>query len=119
MNGAGSLSNYNVSYKTKDITRMFYGLGPSFQYITKNQKFSFEASALAGFGTVKGGEIMGTFDDGSLTLVNYHSGYDHSGFAVKGMLKTNYWFNKNWGVFAGAYYMNHFKIDESTDNTLL
>lgn len=115
------VTSYNIDYQKDNITRIFYGIGPSFQLYSKNQKFSFEAAALVGYGTVKGGEIMGTFTDNSGTknLVSYHSGYDHSGFAVKGSLKANYWFNDNWGVFAGAYYMNHFKIDEATDNKIL
>lgn len=114
-------TDVNIDYQKKSITRMFVGIGPAFKFDTKNRKFSLNAAALAGLGTVSGGEILGTFTDpikDTRKMASYHSGFDHQGFAVKGSLQANYWFNENWGLFAGAYYMNHFKIDEATANAL-
>ena len=97
----------------KDITRMFFGAGPAYKYQSPNNKFTLEAALMGGIGIVNGGEILvegqqkasGTIYD----PLTYHSGFDNAKmFTGKAQLRVNYFFTPNFGLHAGAYYMNHF-----------
>lgn len=116
-----------------DITRMFLGVGPAYKYQSQSNKWTTEASILGGIGFINGGEILvqgseksvpGTVAPrtlGNPVLVTYHSGFDHEkAVTMKGQIRETYWFNGGrWGVHAGAYYMNHFGVNESKVNPLL
>lgn len=100
----------------KGITRMFYGLGPSFKY-QRNDKFSAELSLRAGLASIKGGrtELIGALPGGA-TLLNFHAGYDAKNvFSAKGQLQFNYHITNTFGLHAGAYYLHHFKTRELVD----
>ncbi|SHF89494.1 OmpA family protein [Flavobacterium segetis] len=107
----------------KDITRMFVGAGPSFRHLSNNTKFQAEFAVLAGLGTIDGGEILveGVRKDGSKDLLTYHSGWDNEKLLTgKAQARLTYFFNKNWGIHAGAYYMHYFSgAKESSKNDIL
>ncbi len=115
-----------LSTTKKDITRMFFGIGPAYKYQSPNNKFTTEFAVLGGLGIINGGEILveGSYIPFGTTPrtvpLTYHSGFDKEKvFTMKGQLRFNYFFNDNWGVNAGAYYMNHFDVKESTKNQIL
>lgn len=108
----------------KDITRMFFGVGPAYKYQSQNNKFTTEFAVLGGLGIIDGGEILveGTIPTTTprVEVLTYHSGFDKEKvFSMKAQLRFNYFFNDNWGLNAGAYYMNHFDVNESRKNQIL
>lgn len=108
----------------KDISRMFFGIGPAYKYQSTNNKFTTEFAVLGGLGIINGGEILveGALPGTTPTIIplTYHSGFDQEKvFTMKAQLRFNYFFNQNWGVNAGMYYMNHFDVKESTKNQIL
>lgn len=113
-----------LSTTKTDISRLFFGVGPAYKYQSSNNKFTTEFAVLGGLGIINGGEILveGSSDKLSISPIplTYHSGFDQEKvFTMKGQLRFNYFFNDNWGVNAGAYYMNHFDVKESTKNQIL
>lgn len=120
-NGVVNMSLFSTR---KDITRMFWGLGPAYKFETSNGKFSTELSLLGGIGFVKGGEIY-AYGQGydSLTLrtmpVTYHSGFNSKPFTLKGQLRANYFVTPSVFIQAGAYYIHHFNVKESQKNTMI
>lgn len=107
----------------KNISRTFVGIGPAFKYETNNNKFSAELGLMGGIGFIDGGEILieGVQQDlVTKNVITYHSGFDNQKvFSTKAQLRFNYFFNQNWAVNAGAYYMNHFNVEESSKNEIL
>ncbi|HPI55483.1 MAG TPA: hypothetical protein PLU10_12370, partial [Chitinophagaceae bacterium] len=103
-NGVVNMSLFSTR---KDITRMFWGLGPAYNFETSNGKFSTELSLLGGIGFVKGGEIY-AYGQGydSLTLrtmpVTYHSGFKSKPFTLKGQIRANYFVTPSVFIQAGA-----------------
>lgn len=97
------------------ITRIFYGIGPSFKY-QKNNKFSAELKLRAGLASIKGGR---TNLDGATSApldLDFHAGYDRKNvFSAKGALQFNYFVTESFGFHVGGYYLEHFKVKESTD----
>lgn len=121
----GVFTQEYASFETqkKDISRTFVGIGPAFKYETNDNKFTAELGLMGGIGFINGGEILirGVQQD-LLTkdLITYHSGFDKQQvFSTKAQLRFNYYFHPNWGVHAGAYYMNHYDVDESSKNEIL
>ncbi|MFC6268043.1 OmpA family protein [Frigoriflavimonas asaccharolytica] len=114
-----------TSFETqkKDISRTFVGIGPAFKYETNDNKFSAELGLLGGIGFINGGEILIDGVQQNLTIkdpITYHSGFDNEKvFSTKAQMKFNYWFHPNWSVNAGAYYMNHYNVEESDQNVIL
>ena len=113
-----------LSTTKTDISRLFFGVGPAYKYQSPNNKFTTEFAMLGGIGIINGGEILVKGSSHKLTPsiipLTYHSGFDQEKvFSMKGQLRFNYFFNDNWGVNAGAYYMNHFDVKESTKNQIL
>ena len=103
----------------KGISRVFAGIGPAFKYETENNKFTAELGLLGGVGFINGGEILveGVRQDATKDVITYHTGFDKAVvFSTKAQVRFNYFFNQNWGVNAGAYYMNHYNVIESTKN---
>lgn len=101
------------------ITRMFYGFGPDFRYLSKSRKFSAELNTRIGLSSIKGGkvEVRETTTIAN-QLLNFHSGYSLSNsMAAKAQVRFNYFFTNNFGVNAGAYYIKHFDGTELVDPT--
>ena len=118
------VSSYtDVATQKKDITRMFAGFGPAFRYLNESRKFQAELSVLAGIGFIDGGEILidAKRVDATRDVLAYHSGFDNLKLATgKAQARFTYFFNTNWGLHAGAYYMKHFGgAEESSQNELL
>ena len=118
------VSSYtDVATQKKDITRMFAGFGPAFRYLNKNSKFQAELSILSGISFIDGGEILVDAKrvDATRNVLAYHSGFDNLKLATgKAQARFTYFFNTNWGIHAGAYYMKHFGgAEESSQNELL
>ena len=102
---------------------MFVGVGPSYKYQSPNNKFTTEFAALGGLGFINGGEILveGKNTNNRIDeVLTYHSGFDKEKvFTFKTQLRFNYFFDNNWGAHLGAYYMNHFNVNESQKNQIL
>jgi outer membrane protein OmpA-like peptidoglycan-associated protein len=98
----------------KGINRTFLGLGPSFKYETKDNKFSVELNTRAGISSIKGGRTELRILENNY-LLNFHAGYDAKNiFSAKGQLRFTYFFakKKDFGVHLGAYYLRHFNVQE-------
>ena len=106
----------------KEISRTFVGAGPAFKWQTENNKFTSELGLMGGVGFIDGGEILvdGVRQNALNDVITYHSGFDKEVvFSTKAQLRFTYFFNDNWGLNAGAYYMNHYNVAESTKNEIL
>ena len=117
---------FEIKETKKNISRMFVGIGPAWRSLNEKRNFQFEAAILGGIGTINGGAILATVEDpanaSSLAIpITYHSGFDNLTLLTgKAQVRATYFFNNNWGVNAGAYYMKYFsKLEESQKNTLL
>ena len=129
---AGVVQMPTTTQKT-DISRMFLGVGPAYKYQSPSNKWTTEASVLGGIGFINGGEILvqgseksvrGTASPNTLgdpVLLTYHSGFNNEkAVTLKAQIRETYWFKGgNWGVNVGAYYMNHFSVNESQVNPML
>ncbi|WP_292943314.1 OmpA family protein [Olleya sp. UBA1516] len=114
--GGGRINNFILS--EDDISRVFFGIGPNFQYRSQSRRFSAELNTRVGLASIKGGRTLLT-DDPASTLLNFHSGYDLSSvFSLKGQLRFTYYLNDNFGINVGAYYLKHFSATEQLDPTL-
>jgi outer membrane protein OmpA-like peptidoglycan-associated protein len=124
-NGAStSVIPLSLSTTKKDITRMFFGIGPAYKYQSENNKFTTEIAVLGGLGIIDGGEILVEGYNTPLLpiprLLTYHSGFDNQTVAtLKGQIRANYYFTNNFGANLGVYYMNHFGVNESQKNQIL
>ncbi|MBL7827669.1 MAG: OmpA family protein [Saprospiraceae bacterium] len=110
----------SFSLTEKGITRMFYGVGPSFKFQTDDAKLTAELNLRGGLGSIKGGytELRET-TTGSNMLLNFHAGYQESmALSAKGQLRINYFVNDWFGLHVGGYYLRHFNATESFDNTI-
>lgn len=93
------------------ITRMFYGIGPSFKY-QSSQKFTAEFLLRGGLSSVKGG-LTSLESTSPVQLLNFHAGYDAKSIvAAKAQAQFSYYFSKSLGVHLGAYYLRHFNTPE-------
>lgn len=114
--GGGPINNFILS--EDDISRVFFGIGPNFQYRSQSRRFSAELNTRVGLASIKGGRTLLT-DDPASTLLNFHSGYDLSSvLSFKGQLRFTYYLNDNFGINVGAYYLKHFSATEQLDPTL-
>lgn len=112
----GGTSVTNFSLIENKITRMFYGIGPSFRFLRKPNS-DFEFKLRGGLSSIKGGktELLGDIS-GTNTLLNFHAGYNlKNSLAAKASLQYNRFFNQNFGFTVGAYYLQHFKGTELVD----
>jgi outer membrane protein OmpA-like peptidoglycan-associated protein len=131
--GPAGFVQMNTTTQSTDITRMFFGVGPAYKYQSQSDKWTTEASVLGGISIINGGEILvqgsnkivgGTVAPhnlGSPVLLTYHSGFNQEkAMTFKAQIRETYWFKGDkWGVNVGAYYMNHFGVNESKVNPLL
>ena len=112
----GLITSFNL---TEDkITRIFYGIGPSFKHENQQGNFVSELNLRAGLASIKGGRTLLT---GGATndLLNFHAGYDAKNvFSAKAQARFTYYFSETIGVHAGAYYLRHFNIEEEYDSTI-
>ncbi len=114
----------DVFTQRKTLTRMFTGIGPAFKLQSKNNKLTAELALLGGMGFIDGGEILVEGKNSTLTpqnvILTYHSGFDNEkALTGKAQARFNYFLTNNLGVNVGAYYMNHFGVNESQKNQLL
>ncbi|WP_397363899.1 OmpA family protein [Olleya sp. R77988] len=114
--GSTLLNTFNVT--EDNITRVFYGIGPNFQFRSQSRKFTTEFNTRFGLSSIKGGR---TYLESTAPVVplNFHAGYDASSvFTFKGQVRFTYFLNDNFGINAGAYYMRHFGAEEMFDTPL-
>lgn len=112
--GGNSVTNFTLT--ENKITRMFYGIGPSFRLL-RQPNSDFELKLRGGLSSIKGGktELLGDVA-GTNTLLNFHAGYHlTNSLAAKASLQYNRFFNQNFGFTIGAYYLQHFKGTELVD----
>ncbi|AJR02776.1 OmpA family protein [Siansivirga zeaxanthinifaciens] len=108
----------NFSLSENKITRIFYGIGPNFQYRSASRKFTTELNTRIGLASIKGGRTLLT-DNPSTNLLNFHAGYNAKNvLSFKSQLRFTYYFNENFGINAGAYYLRHIGASELNDPTL-
>jgi outer membrane protein OmpA-like peptidoglycan-associated protein len=99
------------------ITRMFYGVGPDFRYLSNSRKFQAELNTRFGLSSINGGKVeVRETTTGGNQLLNFHAGYglNHS-MAAKAQLRLTYFVTNNFGLHAGAYYIKHFDGTELVD----
>ncbi len=112
----GLITNFNLSEAS--ITRMFYGIGPSFKYENQQGNLVGELNTRAGLGSIKGGRTLLT-DADTNDLLNFHASYNAKNvISAKAQARITYFFNKTFGVHAGAYYLRHFDVTETLDSGL-
>ncbi|WP_438962118.1 OmpA family protein [Nonlabens sp.] len=109
-----------TSFNTSEngISRLFYGIGPNFQYRSPSRKFSSEFNSRIGLASIKGGRLTHEGSTATSTDIplNFHAGYDiGSALTYKLQVRFNYFFNNGLGVHAGAYYMRHLNVTESDE----
>lgn len=113
-------SAFNSFNVTEDgITRLFYGIGPNLQYRNASRYFSAEFNSRVGLASIKGGRLTHEGSTATSTDVplNFHAGYDvGSALTFKLQTRFTYFFNPNWGIHAGAYYMRHLNVTEFVEN---
>jgi outer membrane protein OmpA-like peptidoglycan-associated protein len=117
---AASVPLTSFSIVENPVTRIFYGIGPSFKYQSNSGKFTTELNTRVGLASLKGGYIEHRETNTSLKeLLNFHAGYNAKNvLSSKIQLRSSYYFNSNWGVNAGAYLLQHYKVLEIVDPIL-
>ncbi len=115
--GITPVNNFNLT--EQKITRMFYGIGPSFKY-QRNDRSFWELKLRGGLSSIKGGytSLYGDIS-GVPTLLNFHAGYNlKNALAAKASLQYSRYITPNFGFNIGAYYLQHFKGTELVDPAL-
>lgn len=113
MLGGTALGNFSLT--ENKITRIFYGLGPSFRFGIKPHS-DFELKLRGGLANIKGGRTELTSNVPPPMLLNFHAGYNAKNVpSAKASLQYNHFVSQNIGLFLGAYYMHHFKVPELVD----
>ena len=91
------INSFNLS--EDKITRLFYGIGPNFQYRTPSGKFTAELNTRVGLANIEGGRtyLEGSSGNNKYPL-NFHAGYkDTQVLTGKGQLRFTYFISKkNW-----------------------
>lgn len=106
----------DLSLSEDGITRLFYGIGPDFKYISLFGDFHAELNTRAGFASIKGGRTELRENTVLNDVLNFHAGYDASSvFTAKAQLRITYFFSENFGAHIGGYYMRHFNVAESLE----
>jgi outer membrane protein OmpA-like peptidoglycan-associated protein len=113
--GGAPITNFNLSEAS--ITRTFIGIGPNYQYLSPNNKFTAELNTRVGVSSIKGGRTLLSAVTPSVPL-NFHAGYDiKNSLSFKTQLRLNYFFNQNksLGAHFGVYYLKHTKVLEKSE----
>jgi len=108
-------ANYGLS--EAGITRTFLGVGPDVRRISPSGKFVMELNTRVGISSIKGGRTELNYNNNPpITVLNFHAGYDAKN-VISGKIQARftYFFNENWGVNGGAYYLRHFGVTELTE----
>ncbi len=113
--GGTALTSFTI--QEDKITRMFYGIGPDFRYLSRSRKFQAELNTRIGLSSIKGGKVelreTSTLNN---QLLNFHAGYNLSNsLAAKAQLRFTYFISDNFGLQVGAYYLKHFDGTELVD----
>jgi OmpA family len=107
------LSSFSI--REDKITRMFYGIGPDFRYVSSNRRFQAELNTRFGLSSIKGGKVE-VRETTANQLLNFHAGYNlTSSMAAKGQVRFTYFITNSLGLHAGAYYIKHFDGTELVD----
>lgn len=113
--GAPDPTKPSFSLTEQSINRTFIGIGPSFKY--SKDKMMAELNLRGGYGTIKGGRVE--YEETTTpVLLNFHAGYNYSGWAAKAQLRFTYFIKEYIGLQFGGYFINHFKVQELVDPTL-
>ncbi|MET2984558.1 OmpA family protein [Aureibaculum conchae] len=106
------INSFNLS--EDKITRLFYGIGPNFQYRTRSGKFTAELNTRVGWANIEGGRTYLEGSSGNNTYpLNFHAGYkDTQVLTAKGQLRFTYFISKKIGINIGGYYIKHFGVEE-------
>ncbi|MBL0145629.1 MAG: OmpA family protein [Chitinophagaceae bacterium] len=117
LKNAAAVSLTSFSLTEQPITRLFYGIGPSYKYQTLTGKLTTELNARIGLASIKGGRVEHReTTTGPQELLNFHAGYNAKNvLSAKAQLKANYFFNNTIGLSFGAYYLYHSKVPELVD----
>ena len=115
--GGTALTSFTI--REDKITRMFYGIGPDFRYLSNSRKFQAELNTRFGLSSIKGGKVeVRETTTSSNQLLNFHAGYNlSSSMAAKAQLRFTYFLGNSIGLHAGAYYIKHFDGTELVDPT--
>jgi outer membrane protein OmpA-like peptidoglycan-associated protein len=99
------------------ITRMFYGLGPSYKFSNASSPWVIELNGRVGLSSIQGGRVQLNETTTLLNeLLTMHGGYNTtSSLAFKLQARANYFINSSLGFHVGAYYMNHLQAKEKID----
>ncbi len=113
--GGTALTSFTI--REDKITRMFYGIGPDFRYLSNSRKFQAELNTRFGLSSIKGGKVeVRETSTSANQLLNFHAGYNlSSSMAAKAQLRFTYFLNNSIGLHAGAYYIKHFDGTELVD----
>ena len=114
---SGGLQLTSFTIQEDKITRMFYGAGPDFRYLSDSRKFQIELNTRLGLSSIKNGkvEVYETTTSPN-QLLNFHAGYNLSNsLAAKGQIRFTYFVTNNFGLNVGAYYIKHFDGTELVD----
>ncbi|WP_298364676.1 OmpA family protein [uncultured Lutibacter sp.] len=112
----GPITTFNLN--EDKITRIFYGIGPSFKHENQQGNFVGELNLRAGLASIKGGRTILT-DAATNDLLNFHTGYNAKNvFSSKAQVRFTYFFKETIGVQAGAYYLRHFNVTEQLDKSM-
>ncbi len=113
----GAYASNALSLPEDKITRMFYGIGPSFKY-QRNDRFAAELFLRGGLAHIKGG-YTNLSVIAPAQLLNHHAGYDAKNvLSAKAQAQFSYYFTPSVGLHAGVYYLRHFQTPELTDDQL-
>lgn len=117
LSSSGGIPLTSFTIQEDKLTRLFYGIGPDFRYQSSNRKFQAELNTRIGLSSIKGGKVeVKEITTLSNQLLNFHAGYDlSSDLATKAQVRFTYFFSKNFGFHAGAYYIKHFDGTELVD----
>ncbi|WP_317044759.1 OmpA family protein [Olleya sp. Bg11-27] len=111
------VTNFNLV--EDNISRLFFGIGPNFQFRSLSRKFTAEFSTRVGLASIEGGRTYLQSTMPTTQPLNFHAGYDDSGvLTFKGQMRFTYYLNDNFGINAGAYYMRHLGATELYDTPL-
>lgn len=106
------------SLSEDNITRMFYGIGPNFQYRIPSGKFTAELNTRIGLANIDGGRtyLEGASGRNNYRL-NFHAGYkDTEVLTLKGQARFTYMISQQIGINVGGYYMRHLEVEELNES---
>lgn len=117
---AASVPLTSFSVIENPVTRLFYGIGPNYKYQTSTGKLTVELNTRVGLANIKGGYVEHKETTTVLKdLINFHAGYNAKNvLSTKVQLRTTYFLNNVWGLNAGAYFLQHYKVPELVDPVL-